>query len=172
MWQSRITSGLLNSKSVDLSHVPIWMRAPQKESELQPVPKSNQVSNADTLPPLKIKIFWDKEAEFEDKDELDDALKLAKAKSITIPSTDQILNTDPRLCKSGEFFRDSIRRQFNCQKLQCDIRNLTLLYKDGTKSHEKDGRRDNWKECQSTFADLSKTEFVLHLELSFSRGQR
>jgi len=144
------------------------MRPPRDEDE-EPaaVQKTSAVLAADNLPPIDIKIMWDKDEEFAGQEDLIDALKKAKKLNIRHPSTDQKLMQDPRLCPTGEYFRDCVRRQFNCQKLGIDILTLELTYKNITiskGSREKDILRDPWEESKSTFEDEANTDLVIHVQ--------
>ena len=168
-WTQKFSAAALShSISVDLSHVPHWMRPQEAETEeLSALKKPAAVIAADALAPLDINISWDKEAEFDEKDELDDVLKLAKSKNILIPSTDMKLQQDPRLCPSVEYFRDSIRRQFNCPKIGMDIRSLELHYKNlalSKSTKERDIFRSTWEETKSTFADSKNTDLTIHVQ--------
>jgi hypothetical protein len=162
------TAALSQSISVDLSHVPHWMRPQEAETEeLSALKKPAAVVAADALAPLDINICWDKEAEFDEKDELDDVLRLAKSKNIPIPSTDMKLQQDPRLSPSVEYFRDSIRRQFNCPNIGMDIRSLELHYKNlalSKSTKERDILRSAWEETKSTFADSKNTNLTIHVQ--------
>jgi hypothetical protein len=167
-WSKKFSpTAIVQRIQVDISHVPDWMKPCEAEEQLPEIPKTKAVVAADALAPIKISIVWDKDEPFDEKDELDAALKTAKGRGIVIPGTDMVLLQDPRLCKTGEFFRDSIRRQFNCQKIGIDIRVLDLQYKNLSLSKgikEKDILRDTWEQTKSTFEDANNSEFTIHVQ--------
>lgn len=168
-WDQRFSKeGLSQVLTVDISHVPSWMLPPKEQDEALPdIPKTTAVRAADNLPPMVIRIVWDKEEEFEGKEDLDAALKKAKKTGVQIPDTDQKLAQDPRLCPSIEFFKDTIRRQFNCQKISMNIYSLELHYKNdkiSKSTQEMDLLRKPWADSKRTFEDGSIKEPVLHIQ--------
>lgn len=167
-WNQKFSpTAICSCISVDISHVPHWMRKQPDIQEVKVGEKTAAVNLADSLDPLDIQVDWIKDAAFDGKEDFDDALLTAKAKGLKIPSTNQQLAEDPRLSPSGEYFRDAIRRQFNCQKLGIDIRSLELSYrnqKSPNRTQEKDILHDLWDESKSIFSDPANMDMIIHVQ--------
>lgn len=86
-----------------------WSRSRTFE-RLEALNKTAAVRAANALPPLSIKIVWVKDFVFDGKDDLDEALSQAKATRVDISDTHQRIAEDPRLSRSLEGFKDSVRR--------------------------------------------------------------
>ena len=169
LWPSRFTmEGVCQRIIIDASHIPEWLRPPDNIPERpDELAKTPAVEAADRLEARDYRIVWDLDIPFNGKAQLDEILQAAKASNIQIPSTDQKLSEDPRLSASAASFRDSIRRQFNCQRLSINIRTLELQYTNLALSQSRlhrDILRDDWVDTQSTFADSANSEFVVHVQ--------
>lgn len=167
VWASRFSQDNINlSIRVNISHVPHWMK---KRDDAVPaaLDKTADVAAADALPPVEYQVLWDQNAHFDGKEELDDALNRARAANVRLPSTLQSLQTDPRLIGSAAAFKDSIRRQFNCEKIPMNIRTLELHYVyAGTPEKPRMVKNilvDAWDETKSTLAREHNTDFVVHV---------
>jgi hypothetical protein len=167
VWQSRFSAeGITQSILINEKHVPSWMRKPEEPTWVS-ISKTSAVDAADNLQIRQYPIVWQKGVDFDGKDELDEALAKAKAKNIRIPSDHQTLAVDPRLLLSAAAFKDSIRRQFNCENLVIDIRSLEMVYTN--KNLSKTGRltkdilQDPWEQSKSTFIDATNEDIILNI---------
>ena len=168
LWDMRFSeSGMSQKIMIDSSHVPRWLLPPANVPERPAaLTKTSAVIAADNLPTKDISIVWESVASGDDKEDLDEALKVAKSKGIPVPSAHQKLRQDPRLSPSAAAFRDAVRRQFNCQKLGMNIRALDLEYTNPTLSQGKltrDVLRDDWSESRSTFENDANANFILRV---------
>lgn len=163
----RFTSGRINQAiRVDGAHTPSWMRPREAAAEAAPIAKLAAVAAADALPRQQVDIVWDKDLAFDDKADLDEALRAAKSKGVVIPATHQEAAQDPRLSPSAGAFRDSIRRQYNCQNLLIDIRGLELEYRNPKLAKgklSKDLLADVWSGTKSTFLDPDNSGFLVRV---------
>ena len=127
LWSRFTLAGVSQSRIIDAAHIPAWMRPPEKVFERpEAIAKTAAVTAADLLTPKNYDIVWDRSTKFDGLEELDKALQEAKAGGNNIPSTHQKLSEDPRFSVSPASFTDSIRRQFDCQRLLINIRSLEL----------------------------------------------
>ena len=167
MWPTKFSHiALLKSVMVDGSHVPHWLRPPQHIKRPDAIIKTADIAVADALPKITIKVLWLKDQKFHGKDELDDALAAAEENSVEIPNTLQNILQDPRISPSLGSFKDSIRRQYNCEQIRMNIRTLTLQYRssalEGTQSMNI--LRADWDAgTKSTFQDAANTEFQVRV---------
>jgi hypothetical protein len=171
MWEIRLSQEVVNTPitRIDISHIPSWLIPSNSKSsqELEPIQKTKEVMLADQLPKLVIPIVWDKKADFDGKDELDEALENAQKKGMDLPDTDQTIAQDPRLSNTVASFKDSIRRQYNCKDLLINIRSLQLEFLNKSIG---DGHistmnilKKPWGETQSTFQDQANSAFCLRV---------
>ncbi|RFU33505.1 hypothetical protein B7463_g2771, partial [Scytalidium lignicola] len=93
IWTTRFSAaGIIQSYNVDASYIPSWLRPSQHTVEnLGALKKTASVIEADALPNKEVSVIWKKDTSFDGKDELDEALRIAKGKGIPIPSTHQKL---------------------------------------------------------------------------------
>lgn len=159
MWPKKVTQ----SCDIDRSYAPDWLLPPKEIERPDSLQKAPAIVAADVLDPLPINIIWKKDLAFDEKDELDGALTTAESKGIPIPNTSQIIKQDPRLSSSLNSFKDSIRRQYNCQELLINIRSLTLQYRSPQGSETLDLLRADWAKTKSTFSNSANANFTLRV---------
>jgi len=167
VWKARFSAeGLRASILINQAHVPAWMCKVEDTAPVA-IAKTTDIVAADALPPRTFQVLWDTSQDFEGKDDLDEALSRAKAQNIHVPSSLQDLSIDPRLLDTAAAFKDSIRRQYNCQLLLINIRSLDLKYRDARHPSRhplsKDALRDAWWETKRAFEDAAHSEFMLHV---------
>ena len=167
VWEKRFSATALRSKiSINESHVPSWMLPPKKTVLPEAIKKTAAIAAADALPPLHLTILWDKDFKFKSKDMLDEALENAEGQGIDIPDTRQIATQDPRLLSSIEQFKDSIRRQFNCQAIPMDIFILSMSFNNtalSAGSQTLNLLKSDWSDTKSTFESQENSDFVLRV---------
>ncbi|OBT86897.1 hypothetical protein VE02_03857 [Pseudogymnoascus sp. 03VT05] len=163
--ESRLSeSGLEINYAIGTEHIPTWLQPKTIAKQLESLPKSSALAMADALPKLSVQIIWDKNAHFAGKKNLDDAIQRAAERDVRIPDTSQVMTEDPRLQGSIEAFRDSIRRQFNCQNLLINIRSVSMSYDSVkmTPTHQTtDLMRNPWSTSKSMFLDIANSKFVV-----------
>jgi len=165
IWEKRFSAtGITTQISINQSHVPSWMLPPKKVILPEAIKKTAAITAADALLPLQVTIVWDSDRVFDGKDMLDEALEIAEGKGIDIPDTKQIATQDPRLLSSIEQFKDSIRRQYNCQAIPMDIFILSLSYTSSSlKSQKLNLLKNDWSDTKSTFECSENKDFVVRV---------
>lgn len=168
-WATKFSQeGVAKRYSVDASHIPGWM-APKQDKDTEGgdvLNKTEAVRAADELPLLLIPIVWEKDLAFDGKEDLDDALSQAEIARVDIPDTHQHVAEDPRLSRSLEGWKDSIRRQFNCQRVRMNIRSLTLTYHNHLLSKGRQSvnvLRAQWVFTKQLFTDAANSAFALRV---------
>jgi hypothetical protein len=168
MFDLRFSQDAINTSiTVNIAHVPIWLRPKEEIERPEALDKAAFVLAADALPLLSVSIKWLKTSKFPNKEELDKLLD--QADLADIPNARQIIRQDPRLTSSTESFKDHIRRLYNCQKLHTNIYALNLTYEtvDNLTSGETEEQCKNiltqsWDETKSIFVNTTKnSNFVL-----------
>ncbi|KAJ5619498.1 hypothetical protein N7510_003482 [Penicillium lagena] len=168
IWDGRMKSleSIREGVHVHISHVPGWMQVEEDETGL-PFPPDDVSDDEVDNKPLSVRVFWYQDKMLPGHEGLEEAILNGKSRDFKIPSSDQSLSKDPRLCKSGGVFRDMIRKMFNCQELRLDIRDLELRYTSATNEcgASKDLLSCEWEECKAVFASDENTDFVIKLVL-------
>jgi len=79
----------------------------RKQEDIIPaaLDQAADVVAADILPSVEYQVLWDQGTLFDGKEELDEALSRARTANVRLPSTLQLLLTDPRLIESAASFR-------------------------------------------------------------------
>lgn len=165
-WSKRLETAdaVRNGRQIDPSNVPQWMRPKDAEIQLS-LPDCAPVYETDKLSPLSVSLLWDKKRKSDGYEDLQNAL--TKAEDHDVPKSRMALSCDSRLCKTGEIFRDAIRRMYNCKALGLDLRTATLAFYSKADSLEDkaDILRDPWDEVQVIFSDANNPDFQIEVLL-------
>ncbi|KGO67814.1 Glycoside hydrolase/deacetylase, beta/alpha-barrel [Penicillium italicum] len=128
-WKKRFgsTNAISNGTTVNQSNFPTWMQTPDKtvQSGLGTIGAALQT---DKLSPVKVMLRWIRDARDPRNEETEQAIRDAELRGIPIPTTDQVLPWDPRLCTSACQFRDKIRRFLGCRELGLNLQVLRLKF--------------------------------------------
>ncbi|KAJ5833227.1 hypothetical protein N7474_001538 [Penicillium riverlandense] len=172
IWNGKMDSleSIRNGVHVSISHVPGWMQVEEDETGVPfpPDDVSDDVSDDDTdYKPISVKVVWYQDKMLPGHEDLEAAISNGKSCDFKIPPSDQSLSKNPRLYKSGDVFRDMIRKMFNCQELRLNIRDLELRYTSAAHGFgvSKDLLSGEWEECKAVFASDENSNFVIKLVL-------
>lgn len=128
MWESRFGTvvKIRNAPLVSESNLPQWMKPDSEESAKDPVKPS--ANPEDFSHPIHVKLNWDNAFPCPELQEHKNALAKARSRKIWIPPHSRIMPYDPRVCTSGDMFRDLLRALLNCQELNVNLRDVVITY--------------------------------------------
>ncbi|OQE15597.1 hypothetical protein PENFLA_c031G10762 [Penicillium flavigenum] len=117
-WEKQFGSSKVvnNGTTVNQSNFPPWMRTTSKKAH-SGLGTIDSTFETDNLPPINVRLRWIRGPKVLRHEETEEAIEDAESRGIAVPSTEQLLPGDPRLCISGYHFRDKIRRSMGCRDL-------------------------------------------------------
>jgi hypothetical protein len=133
IWKRYQNDAWARSSEVDHQYYPYWMRPDEN------LPLAETAEALKQVPALPIKLQWNKGGSKADREKLEEHFDYVDKE----PKSEKIDATgDPRFHSAGQF-RDTIRQDFNCQKLQLQIRSASMIIPSAraTTDEEPDSRR-------------------------------